>query len=42
MISKEQDINEYADTNMTQALNDYANDVGIKEEYKYEMTYSRY
>ena len=33
---------EYTDTNMAQALNDYANDVSAKEEVKYEMEYARY
>ena len=33
---------EYQDTKMTQALNDYANDVSIKESLKYEMIYPRY
>lgn len=33
---------EYRDTSMTQALNDYANNVVSKEEQKYEMFYSRY
>lgn len=33
---------EYADTNMVQSLNDYANDVSSKEDQRYEMTYPRY
>ena len=33
---------EYEDTSMVQALNDYANDVAVKEPMRYEMTYPRY
>lgn len=33
---------EYEDTSMVQALNDYANDVAVKEPIRYEMTYPRY
>lgn len=33
---------EYEDTNMVQALNDYANDVSVKESLRYELGYARY
>ena len=33
---------EYKDTSMTQSLNDYANDVSVKESLRYEIGYSRY
>lgn len=33
---------EYADTNMVQSLNDYANDVSGKEPLRYEIGYARY
>lgn len=33
---------EYKDTNMVQALNDYANDVKSKESLRYEIGYGRY
>lgn len=33
---------EYEENNMVQSLNDYANDVSVKEPFRYEMTYPRY
>lgn len=33
---------EYADTSIVQGLNDYANDVSVKESLRYEMRYARY
>ena len=33
---------EYLDNNMVQSLNDYANDVSVKESLRYEIGYARY
>lgn len=33
---------EYVDTSMVQGLNDYANDVSVKESLRYEVGYARY